>query len=264
MTYADWQADFAPVAAASSVSEAQAWNLENEFRIDTQRGQFRRRLGYLHDKARRTGLAGADAARSSLQQAISETDDVGSRWLGLLPVEATARLPERMYSHVPVSDFVRYAPPGHIDPANPVRRTRFGSAYKMTSRGPDRRFIWVTFESDGRAPSDDPTAVVQQLGLAHYHNTDYAYRFWLNVDGCELYIPTCLDAGLNEAWAPPPVGHVEPWGLTRDLETGDRCKPELLTETIDHAGVKPTVELVSPPGTSQEVGHIVKNFMVGR
>src|SRR5713101_5314745 len=154
-----------------------------------------------------------------------------------------------MFTHIPALDFARKYAMAPIDLRNPPRRVRFNRPYKMNTGlgGPMCRFIWVTFETSSSGLPDDPTAVVCELGLAHYAPGDFIYRIGYNTEHKELWIPTCLDAGLYEAWSPPPAGHSEPWGLTRHLITGLPGFPEVLSQVIDHAH-RPEGELVSPPG----------------
>ena len=105
---------------------------------------------------------------------------------------------------------------------------------------------------------------MRELGLAHYRSGTYVYRIRYDVSGHNLWIPTCLDASLYEAWAPPAVGHPDPWGLTRDLVSGLPSRPELLTEVTDHARVRPEAELVSPAGQLLKVGTVNPDFMANR
>lgn len=225
---------------------------------------FRRHLGRVFKGKEAGGLAVGDAAVAALDGVCEELSKPTSRWLGLLPVPAGAALPANMFTHLPVRDLNRYVASGPINEANPPRNVTLARPFKFTATGVRSRFIWVTFNPDGAPPSDDPTQVVKELGLAHLLGFRYLYRFWLRTDGTQLYIPSCLDARLNEAWAPPPAGNAQPWGLTRDLETGHSCKPELLTETVAHETTLPTATLVSPAGWHAPIGNVATDFMANR
>jgi hypothetical protein len=59
-------------------------------------------------------------------------------------------------------------------------------------------------------------------------------------------------------------GHLDPWGLTRDLVSGLPSHPELLTDATAHARVRPEAELVSPAGHLLRVGAINPDYMANR
>lgn len=59
-----------------------------------------------------------------------------------------------------------------------------------------------------------------RAAVAYCRPGHYIYRVPLPVDPAKSWVPTALDAGCNAAWCPPPPGHAQPWGLTRDLESG--------------------------------------------
>lgn len=132
---------------------------------------------------------------------------------------------------------------------------------------PTKRFHWITFSHGGKhPPRDDPTRVKRELGLAHFMKDDVVYRFDLPfADDQDVWVPTCLDAGLYEAWAPPPVGATDPWGRTRDLVDGQPGLPELLVQVEDYFTAMPLVgRLVSPPGPAATIGALTVDYMVGR
>ena len=152
-----------------------------------------------------------------------------------------------------------------IDPSDPPRRIRLRRGPNSDAGGGAvRRFVWVTFEDGRSPPTDDPTRLVRELGLAHYPAGAYIYRIPLDRGNAHFFVPTCLDAGLYEAWEAPPAGHGQPWGMTRDLVSGAPQRPELLTETVGHAAERPRCDLVSPPGVTVSVGQIVPDYRVGR
>lgn len=264
LTYANWKKEFSRAAGGSPRLEAQLWNLKYETRLGLKLALFRRLLGRVFKDYLANGLGAADAAIGALKNLCDELCDPGSKWLGLLPGPGGGRIPQEMFTHLPVRDLIRYVGSGPIDETNPPRRVVFSRPFKITATGVRSRFIWLTFEPDGSPPSDDPTEVVRELGLAHLVDDGFLFRFWLRTDGKPLYIPSCLDARLYEAWAPPPSRHTEPWGLTRDLVTGQSCKPELLTDAVAHRATLPTATMVSPPGRRVSMGNLPANFLVNR
>jgi hypothetical protein len=263
MSYKEWKIQISKLAKTSDRIRARLWNLAAEMRIKPDLSLFRRRLGQLHREALRTGLRQDDACSRVLQTACEELSKPSSRWLGLLRVPSNQHLPAVMYTHIPSLDFARKYANAPINLQNPPRRARFVRPYKTDGAGPVCRFIWLTFSTPRARLPEDPTAVVCELGLAHYAPGNYVYRIRYDVSGQNLWIPTCLDAGLYEAWAPPPLRHTRPWGLTRHLITGARCFPELLSQVVDHRD-PPYAELVSPPGRPQEIAPFTPNFLADR
>lgn len=261
MGYADWLKEFVAWAGGSPIFRARLWNLENEYRARADVDKFCTQLGAEFDAQIRLGNPPQYAAKLAFETACGQLASSSCPLLGLLPVGGS--VPAEVFTHIPLTDYRRYYASGHVSPTNPPRRLRFSAAFKIGPSGPVHRFIWVTFEEAGD-PSLDPTEVKRQLGLSHFPEGDYLYRFWLNVAKLQLYVPSCLDARLSEAWSPPPKAHSHPWGLTRDLESGIPGKPELLTEVVDHAAVKPIAELVSPPRMLVAIEPLNVDFMARR
>ena len=106
----------------------------------------------------------------------------------------------------------------------------------------------------------------RELGLAHFREGEFVYRFAMTIATDQpRFIPTCFDAELFEAWAPPPPGFPEPHGMTRDLTDGRPRWPELLVEAKDCFHVNfPSGELVSPLGSAQKIGAAAVDYMAGR
>lgn len=266
MTYQDWD-DAAKVAlAGSNDAIASKWNLDHETRINRQRGQFRRLLGRLFAKFISDGTPSKQAAQDALGEATEQTTAPFNRWQALLPVVRSKDLPSTPFlTHMTARDAARYGAAAHIDPTNPPARFTFARPYMTDSSGhPVRRFIWVTFRPTGGIPDDGPTETVHKLGLMRCKPGDFIYRIALNVDRDRLRPPTVFDAGLNPAWAPPPPGHRDPWGITRHLEDGSPQLPELLAEISDHLNEHPTASLVSPPGTREAVTAVHVDLLAGR
>jgi hypothetical protein len=263
MSFKEWNIQISKIAKSSDRIRARLWNLAAEMRIKPQISLFRRRLGRLHSGALKTGLPRDDACLRVLQTACEDLSQPDSKWLGLLCVPPKKRLPAIMYTHIPALDFARKYASAPINLQNPPRRARFIRPYKTDADGPVCRFIWFTFPTPPARLPEDPTALVCELGLAHYAPGDYIYRIRYEVSGHKLWIPTCLDAGLYEAWAPPPLGHACPWGLTRHLITGSRCFPEVLGQVVDYSD-PPYAELVSPPGRPLRIAPFTPNFLADR
>jgi hypothetical protein len=264
MSFRAWKLQVSGGAGGSPELTARVWNLAAETRIRPHLAAFRRRLGSLYKVALSGGLGPNQACLVALNLACEETRAARSKWLGLLPVGYSHLMPGFMMTCIPLTDFQRYYASGPVDTNNPPRRLRFSSPYKLSSSGPVCRFIWLTFSSAGNPLPDDPTALARELGLAHYRSGTYVYQIRYDVRGHDLWIPTCLDASLYEAWAPPTVGHTDPWGLTRDLVSGLPSHPELLAEVTDHAGVRPEAELVSPAGQLLKVGTVNPDYTANR
>ncbi|MGQ0664871.1 MAG: hypothetical protein ACT4P2_15080 [Pseudomonadota bacterium] len=266
MSYANWRKEFEAPAKADARRAARRWNLEAETRIATVCADFKGRLGRAHGTCKGLTPDVGRAAIAALDEMIEATKPVRSPWLGRLSVAGGAPLPTTMMSHLTARDARHYKASGPIDLNDPPTTFRFRKPHMTdTERCPESRFIWMTFELDGGAASQDPGEVARQLGLARCKPNDYLYRIWLNVDAARLFVPSCLDAGLYEAWAPPPAAHAAPWGLTRDLTSGLPAKPELLTETVDHLkDLPPTAKLVSPVEPKQPVGAIRMDFAANR
>jgi hypothetical protein len=196
--------------------------------------------------------------------ACQELRDPQCKWLGLLPVPRGSVLPRTMFTHLPALDFARKYSNGPINLRSPPRRVRFGRPYKMDPGGPICRFLWLTFPTSTINLPDDPTILVHELGLAHYKPGNYIYRVRYDVNRSALWIPTCLDAELYEAWAPPDRNHAAPWGLTRHLTTGLSCLPEMLSEVVYHQHILPRADLVSPPGSAKPIAAFTPDYIANR
>jgi len=245
---------------------AQVWNLEHEHRISDITNRFMMDLGQKHNSLVLIHSDVGEAARAALKEMIEQTWSPKSDWLGRLRVPDGADTPDEMFTHIVASDLARYFPSAHISERDPPGRVELPRGFKVGPDGtPYARFIWLTFEPEGAAPVDDPTIVKCRLGLPHFSTDEYVFRIMFKVAHTALYVPTCLDAGLYEAWSPPPTDHPHPWGLTRDLRTGELGAPELLADAAEFSTQPPTALLVSPPGTRQSIRAVSQAlFMVGR
>lgn len=262
LTFDAWLAD-SQGPDWSGRNAACRWNLLAETRIPEVMAEFRALLGEVHETECTTATTRSAAALASLGKMVEQTRGTDSRWLGHLRLEAADTVPASTCTHVSVRELRRYARLGRITPGRPPRRIRLERPLKAESNGKlHTRFIWITFATAESPLPDEPAAVMRELGLAWYDPGDHIYRIVLTVDPNRLLVPTCLDAGINEAWAPPPAGSA--WGMTRHLETGLACRPELLTEASDHVGAKLVAELVSPPGVWRTVGEVVCDFLCNR
>ena len=267
MTYRDWD-DAASVALLGSEEAiASKWNLDNETRINRQRGQFRRMLGTFFSNAIAGGRPRNQAVGEALSKATEQTSPLSNRWQATLPTVREEHLPDTPFvTHITARDAARYGAAAHINPRTPPARFTFAKPHMTdASGGPAKRFIWVSFQTvTAHVADDDPTRLVCELGLASYRSGDFVYRMELEIKRDGLCPPTVFDAELGPAWAPPTPGHSKPWGITRHLENGSPQRPELLAETVDHLAERPTAQLVSPPGTRVAVGTVNLNFLAGR
>jgi hypothetical protein len=269
--YSQWRSTIGGMLSSNDEVFAQVWNLEHETRIDLWIEEFKQKIGSIFLVWIGRGTPPDKAASEAFNEVRMETYPVDSKWLGLLPVPIGAKLPTKMTTHAPIKpeELARYHSLAFL-PLSGKSRSVLLSRPLMTMAGPGgrpilrRRFIWFTFETGGRKLSDTPKQIVIEMGLNHYEEGDYVFRCHMAVDHSRLFIPTCLDARVCEAWAPPPLGHSTPWGMTRNLESGESEWPELLAEVKDYIGLKPTAELVSPAGTKLPVGHFNVNFRVNR
>ena len=75
---------------------------------------------------------------------------------------------------------------------------------------------------------------------------------------------TCLDAAIDEAWQPPPRGYTFPWGLTRDLTSGESRWPELLVDAKDHLGLRVRATRVGGAPSPARIGPLTEDYMIGR
>jgi hypothetical protein len=202
---------------------------------------------------------------SALDDAIQETQPVSSKWLGSLQVWADTPAPNEGVTHLSATMVVRYRVGTDFDPHDPPRTVQL-SPLKVRGSTIDSRFIWVTFDVSGTGVSrHDPTVVKRELGLDHFDAADYIYRVPLPISvGQPCFIPTCLDAGLNPPWSPPPRSHSWPWGLTRNLEIGQLMWPELLVEARAYLHTRARGDLVSPPGSRVAIGSLNVDYMIGR
>ena len=272
MSYRNWQEVFPDVERDEPRRFAQRWNLENEYRINQHRGQFKRMIGRRF-RTLNTADAPKPAAIEALDRAVAETRPVNSRWLGLLRLVDPSTLPKPLVTHVPMTlvEIARFRTRAYVHPTRPLKRVKLTQPLKTytTADGspqPHTRFVWFTFE-DGTVLPNDPTTLSKELGLGYIRPSpaSFLYRCTLDARTDHLYIPTCLDAGLYEGWAPPPLNHSLSWGLTRHLETGKPSWPELLGETVDYLADKPVATLVSPPGESaRAVRELRPDYRTGR
>jgi hypothetical protein len=123
----------------------------------------------------------------------------------------------------------------------------------------------MTWSEPSRPLPTVPTQIAIELGLPDFADE----RVWcaeVPVSATQaIFIPSCFDAELSSAWSPPPPGHVAPWGLTRDLLTGEVRHPEVLVEVrdcINTTGV--SVHLIRDPATGHKVGPLTPDYMIGR
>lgn len=267
MAYLDWKgAHDQLVEPTDAKAFAQRWNLENERRIRSDVGLFKRRIGAMYGRHARPSAA---AAAKSLNHAISETEPADSKWLGKLPASSRSGVPDALVTfelfspkrHAGVS-FVRGGhPPASLQWPTPLKAQPDVHGYSLR-----RRFIWATFDLPGQPLPPAPTDVKRLLGLDHFAEGEIVYRFVVTIRPDQpLHTPTCLDAHLYHAWAPPPRDHPHPWGLTRDLVDGQYRCPEILVEAKEYLRLPcPRGALVSTPGKGPAIGPLKADFRANR
>lgn len=108
--------------------------------------------------------------------------------------------------------------------SRPPRRLPLARRIGRPETGADRTF-WITNET-----GNDADDVRDRLGLCRCMRGQQLYRIRIDLTVARrpLYIPTALDAGFYPAWRRPARSHVEPWGMTRHLGTGEMSERELL------------------------------------
>jgi hypothetical protein len=273
MKYEDWRTPFlansTPEDLATRAREAQVWNLENENRAVKVRSQFKRHLAAIQGKHERAGKTAAEAAEDASHQAIEELGQGDGKWLGALPCTPTDGVPTEVVTYLSLEDIIaERLSKTVVDTANPPTTIEIHPANTREDvdgfREPFRRFVWITWAPNTTPLPEDATQLRRELGLSHYSEGDRVYRCRLTVDqaNSRLYTPTCFDAGLDPAWKPPPKGTSTPWGLTRDLSTGESRWPELLVETEDYLATAPVAYAVA---ADPVIGHLDDaDFMIGR
>lgn len=269
MNYQTWRNAYIGVVGGNQTKLAHLSNLDREDRIP-------RVADFKNGIAARWTAAGAHedpSADTALQDGVEELKPLASGWLGLLPVAgvATTRIPRRTYTHVSSEHVARFRSRTPIDPDRPPATADLAPLNWRRLPNGDlelaSRFIWVSWPPVAGPLPRDPTRLKQELGLDHYATGQCVYRCRVDVNAANetCYIPTCLDARLYEAWARPPDGHTEPWGLTRDLCTGEPRWPEVLVEAAPRRDLRPTGYLVRPTRhASAKIGPVVSDFMIGR
>ena len=228
---------------------AQALN----FLSDTRIGDF---LDVLEAELSASGIT--ITASSFLEAVHPKLRPSSSPWLGL--IESPIEWGEG-YTYLSFKDINNYlidvpldSPPPRIAITKPLK-------YNVKTSTPVKRFIWVT-DSQSLAMTTD-NEVVTNLGLSHYAFDDVIYRVKLLLGGRKLFVPTVLDAEINEAWSFPHSGNPASCGLSRHLENGMLKHPELLTEVSSHVKDNLVAELV---GTLPDlnVGSYMVDFLIGR
>ncbi|MGE0480540.1 MAG: hypothetical protein AB7Q17_08720 [Phycisphaerae bacterium] len=218
------------------------------------------------------GDTATQAAAEALRLAVAEIEDEhklpGSapawHWTGQLSCAAPV-LPAVMFTHMPLRDVDRYSDT-RLDATTTPPESVPISKFKIDSRNaePCTRWVWLTFDPGTTVP-DDPTEVVRTLGLAHFPAGEFLYRIPFDVRASAKFTPTALDARFYEAWAAPPAGYPQPWGLTRDIVDGELRFPELVVDVRALASQTPRATLVSPDRRNpQRIGPLTPDFMVNR
>jgi hypothetical protein len=244
--YGAWKDAFLNTVEEDDRQWARLRNLEDENRIPVDIAKFKDHLGSEFVRLIGIGRGPSRAAPEALDNVVAQIRaNPGSPWFFLLSPPSRHGMPHTVVSYYKVS----------LDASAKRHTTSSAKAEQMTKMRLDaplgydwhkerglvriKPSIWVTWSPDARPLPDDPAAVKRELGLAHFRETDSILRFTLTISpaGPDVFVPTCLDACLYEAWAPPPETYKKPWGLTRDLSNGDRLWPELVVTTQSQSHV---------------------------
>ena len=263
MTFDQWRRAFEPTSRGDDRRRAQLWNLDHETRIHATLDEFRDRIA----KHFNDGLLTHDrdaAASAGLAAARKDTEPADSTWLGALPRGPWEGVRGPIYNFRSWVSLERYR----------TRAPSYGSALTTSLPPPvtfefslrvSGRFIWITWAPELLDLPDDPTILKRELGLPHFGEHDCVYRWDVSIEQSQaLFVPTCLDAALHEAWQPPPRGHASPWGLTRDLSSGESRWPELLVEAKDYVGLRVRETRLGARTTSERIGPVAEDYMIGR
>lgn len=256
MSYGDWRKEMLQVGDAGTA--ARIANLESESRIDGSIAAFKDVVVgtfLLHCGGGSAPLA----ALTAFQDAVTLTKPVVNSWVALLPLPAGASIPSLCHTHMLAEDISRFNMGPAFDPDVPPPQLTLTRKPGTRETGvPIKTFLWVTFE-DGAALPDDPTQLVIELGLPHFWAGAHVYRIPIPLPKDGVCIPTCFDAQLYEAWAPPPSGHAKPWGMTRNLTTGVAERPELVVKVEALTDTPLTAHLLKG-----QIGAYRCDFMIGR
>jgi len=267
MSFSDWKRQHEAAADPERRRAAQLWNLEAEDRIPIDTDRVRVYLGHLRP-LQPAALEALTRLCGRLQRSKVQRP---TKVFGRCPVPPGTELPGTLVTFTTGRIVRRYlaAPGMHASTPprfrGPPKRLPLTGPFKIDTKGTALdRFIWFTFESPGRTLGNSPTEIVRLLGLPHIKAGRLLYRIDYPERPASLFIPTALDANLYEAWAPPPKGHVDPWGMTRDSKSGSPQFPEVVAFVADCRHLVPTARLVSPRVKRQKVGKITPDFMAGR
>ena len=259
MTFDEWRRAFEQATRVDDRYRAQLWNHDHETRIDATRDEFRGRIATHFDDGLLTGDA-ETAALAAWTAARNETGPADSKWLGTLPCDSREDVGSpicNFRSGVSLERYRTRAPSYSL-----VMTTSAEMEFRLNI---SRRFVWITWAPGSLDLPDAPTLLKRELGLAHFGEHDCVYRWIVSIKPSQvMFVPTCLDANLSEAWRPPPPGHTSPWGLTRDLTTGESRWPELLLETKDYKDLTLKATRVGSATSPARIGPVTEDYMIGR
>jgi hypothetical protein len=190
------------------------------------------------------GTGDLDAARAAIAASQRPFWDPSCSLLGLIPTISSKHTGFQAVSFLTGTQIERHIISSFRGRA-PLMPARVSLPDPLYARYP-RRFMWATFSEDVATLS--PRDIAIGLGLPHFLPGETVYRVSLGSWPNDVYIPTCMDSGLFEAWMRPPPTHAEPWGLTRHLLTGASDKAELLVQVADVEGRGLVAERIGGPG----------------
>jgi hypothetical protein len=218
------------VLARTERSEVRASTRRGESRIDADIADFKLAIGDAYERT--AGGPPEERPKAAFSFVIDQTHPPESRWLGKLRFnEDGSVLPTIVVTHLSSAKIAKDFTKAFFDVKRPLRQVQLdplGTAVVGGVRRPYKRFIWITWATPLSDLPDNPTIIKREMGLDHYGAGEYVYRCFIEIDkGVHtIFVPTCLDAGLSPAWRPPPQERDVPWGLTRDLVTGDQPRPQ--------------------------------------
>ena len=220
MSFATWWKVVVATPTIDARIEARSRNLASEDR-HVMASEFRAAVARSFEGS---GATGFDEAVAALKAHTDGLFDVSSSYLGLKP---TGSGPHKAWKPVTfvTANHIYAKLDDNFDPNAAVLAPSVRLPTPLYAAHP-KPFVWTS--NDDVVGGLSPTDIALSLGLPHFLPNDAVYKIELPDWPDEIFIPTCFDAGLYEAWAIPPRSHKEPWGLTRHLISGDLVHPEVL------------------------------------
>jgi hypothetical protein len=258
-----WRLDFLALTGLTPDRIAQLRNLDTQYyaRIAVV-GFCVQVLDTIYARMLAAPGVSSDAPLFALDEAAESLGDPTSPWLGQDPIGPGPHpgIPSEVRTHVRLDTIVKDRLAGDVlDPsvvdsfplAVPLKYSRENDG-SLRMR---RRFIWVTWSTPDKELPLDPVQLLRDLGMrsetqasnpSTQADDNKVYSITLQVETLvqSAYRPTVLDAEICPYWAPVPESYTDPWGLTRNHQTGKRPFPELLVESKDYEHVSLHAEVL--------------------